>query len=110
MRKVAVLGMVLMLCVMAAGCATVTKDFKSWTPEQKATFFLGIYNQEYDSYLAQTETSVTATKAAILRAKKQVLEEMETALKIYTGYVDTGAIPPAEIEKQIWRLIAKIEG
>lgn len=110
MRKAIILGLVLALCVMAGGCATAVKDFKSWTPEQKATFFMGVYNQEYDSYLAQTETTVSATKAAILRAKKQVLAEMEAALKIYRGYVDTGAIPPAEIEKQIWRLIAKMEG
>lgn len=109
MRKAIVYGLVLTCCVMAMGCA-VQQNIKNWTPKQKATFFRTMYNQEYDSYLAQAAHPVSKTRASVLEAKRDFLKQMNEACNIYEGIIDTGMIPSAELEQNLWRLLALIEG
>ena len=115
MRKVAVLGMLLALCVMAVGCAvqntggaspqTQVRDAKWW-----ATYWMGEYAREYMLYLAEMDKPemMTATRATILRTKKQAFAVTWEPLLLFSATVDNGGVPPPDLWARVTRGIIAV--
>lgn len=95
------------IVMLLASC--VLQDLKSpadMSAKELATWAMGIYNAQYDNYKALVvRTDLTEDYKEMLRQKKAILVELWPLLKLYIGYVDTGAIPTQELEAKIIGLI-----
>jgi hypothetical protein len=101
---------VLLFVMIAAfmSCAT-SKPFNEWTPKEKAGWFLGTYNAEYDDYMLQAKSpNLTDAQKQVLRVKKEILTQVAPMLGAYAGYVEKGVIPPSELELQIMQLLNRL--
>lgn len=114
----------LFACVHTPGVKMTHKDMVGWA--------WSIYNGQYEEYKRMvglggvpssslddlTETQKAKMKAAIaalspeqkvmLQGKKALFKELHPLLLTASKYVDTGKIPPGEIETQINQLIDKL--
>lgn len=95
--------LVIILIAMFLGCATTGKSISQMSPQEKATWMMSVYNAQYEDYKAVASMADTLTPEAkdILRAKKDILESVWPMIKMYNGYIDTGAIPDKELEDAI---------
>ena len=98
----------LFVVVFLAGCQ-FTQNLKSpadMSAKELGTWALGIYNAQYDNYeVLAARTDLTEDYKVMLRKKKAILVEIWPLLKLYAGYVDSGAIPTQELEVKIIGLI-----
>lgn len=98
---VAVLVLLFVVGLMI-GCTSNIKPVDEMTPKEKATFFLSMYNKQYDDYQAMaSRADLTEAQKEFLREKKKVLTEVYPLIKMYADYVDAGSVPSAETEAQI---------
>jgi len=109
-RRLALLLILFMFAL--ASCAGMQGDVKSFTdmtPKEKATFVMSVYNKQYDSYLTlYKKGDWTDQEKEVLKVKYELLGEMETYTKLYTGYAETGVAAPAETEEALLALIDKL--
>jgi len=103
MYKKRIVFVMLAMMFIFSGCAgNQIKPIQEWTPLEKATWFMSLYNSEYTSYQAQASAPfLTEEKKAVLRIKKQVLTEVYPLIMLYEQYVDDGKIPSEALENQI---------
>jgi len=107
MRKIALATMVLMVALCVA-CAT-TKPFNQWSPKEKATWFLGLYNAEFDDYQLQASSpNLTDAQKNILRTKKQILTQVYPMIGTYASLTNSGGVPSPELELQIMQLLNQL--
>ena len=104
---------ILLAVVFLVGCpGLIPGDLKSpaeMTPKELATWALGVYNAQYDNYeVLAARTDLTEDYKVMLRKKKAILTELWPYLKLYTGYVDSGAVPTQELENKIIGLVDQL--
>ncbi len=114
------------LLVACAGVQMTHKDYMGWA--------WSIYNTQFEEYkrmvglggVPSTDLSkltdeqkrkseeaiagLSEEQRTMLRLKKQVFTDLYPLLKTASSYVDTGKIPPGEIENQINGLIDRLIG
>ena len=109
---VAVVILVLFLAFIYGCPGLIPGDLKSpaeMTPKELSTWANGIYNAQYDNYeILAARTDLTEDYKVMLRKKKEILTELWPYLKLYTGYVDSGAVPTAELEAKIIGLVDRL--
>ncbi len=118
-RKILVLVLALALAGAAAfsGCGGAAASWRVMGPKQKAAVMWDIYSGQYERYLADYDRWKTAADGPArnalresLKARKQALREAYDALTIYSGYVDTGAVPLPAVEDKALDLLGRIGG
>lgn len=94
-----------LMSVVLVGCPPQNIEIKSldeMSPKEKATFMMSMYNKQYENYKqVAANPDLTEAQRTILRKKKSILTEVYPLIELYVSYVDSGAIPSAETEKQI---------
>ena len=102
-----------LFCVLVfIGCvqSTSQKPFEKWTPKEKGIFFMGMYNDQYESYKSISKLpNLTEPQKQILRLKKKILTEVYGPIKLYIGYASMGKIPSVELEQYITEKLTSLE-
>lgn len=89
----------LLLFVYACPMNQNIKPFSEWTPKEKATFWMKVYNDEYAAYQQRVQQSdLFPEQKEILKAKKKLLTEIYEPLKLYVNYTESGRVPTEEME------------
>ena len=100
-KKLVLLPLIL---ILAAGCSWVgtTKKWSDMTPKEKSTFFMGIYNRQYNDTVALASMpNLLEPQKEIVRAKKQMLTEMWPLIKAYDDIAVGGGVPSLDLESLI---------
>lgn len=106
------------LCLLCAlgvsfmyGCATTGgKPFTEWTAKQKAAYFMGIYNAQYDGYKAQVAwTDLTPAEKSVLKAKKDALTTVYPMIQAYDLLQAGGGIPSQAQEQEIMSMLDRLQ-
>jgi hypothetical protein len=102
-----------LLCLamfMAACAGPAVKPFTEWSPKAKASYFMGVYNSQYDAYKAQVAyPDLTAEEKDVLRAKKKALVAVYPVIQAYDLVVAAGGVPSASDEAAILRLLDELQ-
>lgn len=95
---------------LLSGCTLQNlKSPTDMSAKELSTWAMGIYNAQYDNYeMLAGQITLTEEHKVILRKKKTIMVELWPYLKLYTTYVDSGAIPTAEIESKVISLIDRL--
>jgi hypothetical protein len=87
------------------------KTVDQMEPQQKAAFFMSVYNKEFENYKAQVaRPDLTEGQRAVLREKKAVLAEVYPLIETYSDYVAAGVLPGKATEEAIIGLLDEIGG
>jgi len=110
MRKLQVSLALVIVAVFLMGCSTNgIKSLDEMTPQEKGTWMLSLYNDQYDDYLRQvSRVDLSDGEKDILREKKNILLEVYPLIELYTEYVDSGVLPPTETETLIMQNIDRL--
>jgi nitrogen fixation-related uncharacterized protein len=103
-KRLPILIVLLVLVAFMVACAMQgMKPVSEMTPKEKATWMMGVYNSQYDDYKSQAAISDSLTDEAreAMRKKKEILTQVWPLIKMFNGYVDTGALPDREVEARI---------
>ena len=96
---------ILMLVTLLLFGCTFTPKINNWaklTPKGRLTVAMHIYNQEYDSYVAEVKKpNLTEKEKEILRLKKEALTKLYGVIGTYKSYVLTGDVPPTWLEQNL---------
>jgi hypothetical protein len=92
-RKAILLPVVVALAL--GGCAlfqSTVKAFEDMTPKERATWFMAVYNQEYNAYKAKAVVpeDLTELQRKIMRLKKKAMQIAWPVIKSYTSMVNSG--------------------
>ena len=100
----------LILAAVLAGCAGKgMKPITELSHKQKAIILGDVWSAQYDQYIAmQDRANLTEDQKAVMRIQRKALMEMKPLLNTYATYADTGAIPPADIEAHLFRLLDEL--
>lgn len=79
-------------------CGANLKSPADMSPVELSTWAMSVYNAQYDTYNAQAALPLTEEQTKVLRVKKEALGRLWEPLKLYAAYVDTGSVPPEELE------------
>ena len=108
---------ILVLTVMAIGCANMpgapqgAKNFTDMTSMEKSVFLMKTYNKQYDSYVQLYEKgNWTDTEKEVLRTKYEALKEVYPFIDMYSGYAESGAVPPESTEQAAIAALNKLLG
>jgi len=72
------------------------------SPKELATYAMGIYNAQFDDYMAKaTLPDLSDSEKFVLRMKKQSLETAWPVIRTYVWFVDKGQVPSSEIQAQL---------
>lgn len=94
-------ALVAVLVVSACGIKDL-KPISEMSPQEKATFFLSVYNKQYENYnITVKRPDLTAAQVKVLEEKKKIMTEVYPMISLYAGYVNAGALPDASEEKAI---------
>ena len=100
-RNIAIAAIVLLVL----GCAT------GRTFRDTLFFAQELYVAQYDEYLLQSaQTDLPEDAKRIMRVKRGILIELEPKIILMKHYLDTGAIPPDDLEAEVIRLVKKLMG
>jgi hypothetical protein len=106
------LMLVILIASVSGGCqlfGTKVKGFTEMTPKEKSTFFMGVYNKNFDETMAvATKPTLTEDEKKMVRVKKDVLTKMKPVISAYDAIAVTGVTPSAESEKAILGLIDQL--
>ena len=102
-RAVSILSVMLFL---VCACATTHLDWKHMMPKGRAAMALSVYNNAYDSYLAEVKNpNLSEQSKEVLKEKKKALTAFHAALNVYLGYVQTGQVPPAQTDAALRKIL-----
>jgi hypothetical protein len=104
--EVSVLSVFLCIALLSCTANVPLVPVDEMPPEQKAGFFMSLYNREYNDYLSvATMPNLTEDQKVILRKKKNVLTRVYPMIESYSDYVAAGAMPSQASEKAIMDLL-----
>lgn len=107
--KLRFLGILALVVILGCAGGQIMNPWSDMTHKQRAAWMNGIYNSQYDDYLAAVaKPDLTEEERDILRNKKKRLTELWPLLKDYSHYAGTGQVPPETIEAQVIRLINEL--
>lgn len=101
---------VLLLTVLAAGCAGLQlQPDVDISPAQFAAIANEVYISQFRSHQTETaRTDLTKEERRILNIKLIVLTELRPLLDIYNVYILTGEIPDKKVEDKIIQLTTRL--
>jgi len=102
----------LIIVLLIVGCAGLQgqDNFVSWTPKQRAAYFMGLYNGQYDIYKVQlTYPDLTPEEKQILQTKKKILVQIYPMIQAYDILQASGATPSASDETAIIGLLDQLQ-
>lgn len=83
-------------------------------PKERATWMLSVYNSQFSDYMNTAgfvkqegkwvkvaEPELSEAQKKLMREKKKLLTDVHPAIKLYSGYAETGVIPDDELETMI---------
>jgi hypothetical protein len=108
---------VLFLIIAISACA-----INQFTPKQKITMFMGVYNSQFYDYMSITgyvkdtsgewvkmfDPELSEEEKSFLRERKKILEEVHPLILIYDQAVIGGFTPDRQLEQQIIELINRL--
>jgi len=115
--------MVFLIAGLSNGCSWIqktTKGFTDMTPKEKSTFFMGVYNKNFDETMAIAQKpTLTEDEKKMVRVKKEILTHMYSAMAAYnllavdnpliTDNVAAAIVREAEIRKLIDELLGLVD-
>jgi hypothetical protein len=107
-RKMLLLPLII---IFAAGCSWFggAKSWSDFTPKEKSTYFMGIYNKQYtDTFTMASAPNLLESQKEVIRAKKLALSEVWPLIKAYDDIAVSGGIPGADLESLINSYINRI--
>lgn len=100
--------MVLVLC----GCPSVlsmgdaVKLYKDMTPQEKVTYFMDVYNTQYEDYLiVSSQEGLTEDEKVLLRKEKKILIQLYDAINVYDAAIILAEGPSQDQEKVVLKFI-----
>lgn len=106
-RPIALLLLTVLLIVMA--CATPVHSPTETTPREKLTYMYQIYNAQHEDYMVMSgNPNLTGSQKDMLRAKKPILETLQTLIPAYDMQVQLGS-PTIEQEQEIYNLLTQLQ-
>jgi putative intracellular protease/amidase len=114
-RKTSVTGLLVLVILIASvsgGCqlfGTNVKSFTAMTPKEKSTFFMGVYNKNFDETMAVAiKPTLTEDEKKMVRVKKTILTNMKPVISAYDAIAVSGGTPSAEAEKALLGLVDQL--
>jgi len=98
--------LIIVLSFAFIGCA----GMQAKSSKEKVIMFQQFYISQYDNYQKMTEKPevLTEEQKVVLRAKREMLVNLEKAIKAYELVVDSGMPPSQSDEQEIYDLIDQI--
>ena len=100
--------LILFLAFFLVGCTATMKNIPwnesigSWTPEQKANFFMETWTAEHQAYKASNAIPDKSDDLiAALKSKREILETSRIPVRTYVSIVKGGGSPDASTEQEI---------
>ncbi len=111
-RRITVVVLAMVILAMVAGCAMFGgKSFTSMTPKEKATFFMGTYNRQYDSYKVDVvKPNRTAEDNKALATRKEILTKVYPLISTYDLAANSGQPITKAQEDAIMALFNQLAG
>ena len=115
MRRLKFARMILALFVVIGmlGCATLDigeVPFAKWSPKQKATFFMTMWQSQKITYDMMNEiTDKPADLIEVLKIKQQILEKSRIPVRTYSTIVRNGGVPDANSEDEITAWLRQLQ-
>ena len=107
--KLTALCIAMALTFIVAGCASQVQQFQDMSPKEKATFFMKVYNGQFDNYQAQsTNPDLTDEQKKMLKVKYDLLKTMWPLVNAYNMVVDAGSTPGPQTEQELLNLIDQL--
>ena len=98
-----------LLCFASASCQYLG-GAKLETPKQKAAFYMGLYNDQYQDYKQKIALpDLTEDEKEILAVKKQVLSEVYPLITAYDLAIVEGGQDQEATEAEIKALFNRLE-
>jgi len=106
MRKFKFIGVILAIFIVGmVSCATLDigeVPFAKWSPKQKATFFMAMWQSQKITYDMMNEIAdKPADLIEVLKVKQQILEKSRIPVRAYANIVKGGGVPDASSEDEI---------
>jgi hypothetical protein len=95
------------------GCAVApgAKSYAEMTPQERATYVLSVYNDQYDLYLKEAKIpDKTEEKKEVMRQKKKLMQELYPYIGVYADYADAGEFAPEDVEMAVMSIMNKLMG
>jgi len=106
-RPIALLLLTVLVIVMA--CASTVQSPTETTPREKLTYMYQIYNAQHEDYMVMSgNPNLTGSQKDMLRAKKPILETLQTLIPAYDMQVQLGS-PTIEQEQEIYNLLTQLQ-
>ena len=97
-------------CTANLGNIPWYEDIKTWSPHQKADFFMNIWLAEKESYDRMNAiTNKPDSLIKSLQAKYRVLEDSRIPIRTYSTMVKSGAFPTGETTQEIINFIEQLQ-
>jgi len=105
-RQIKLAFIAVLVLAFAVGCATMNVEI---TPKAKLAYMFQMYNAQHEDYMNMAKMpNLTDAQKTILRAKKPVLETLQTLIPLYDTSIQAGA-PSASTEQQIYNLLNQLQ-
>jgi disulfide oxidoreductase YuzD len=116
-RKLFILPLVLMMIFAFTACAV-----NQFTPKQKASLFMGMYNSQFYDYMTVMGYGKNASgdwvqvnkptfnddQKRMLMNKRDILDEVYPLILVYDEFVGKGITPDRQTEQTIMDLLNKL--
>jgi disulfide oxidoreductase YuzD len=110
MRKYRYIACLLIFVFLFACAGMIPVSVQEMTPKQRAAYFMGIYNKQYEDYkIKATMPNLSEDQKIILREKRTALIKVYPLIQAYDIYVAEGNIPNKDIEREIMDLLSVLE-
>ena len=105
--------LLILLGIAFSGCGgTLFNDgilYADMTPKQKVSYFMEVYNTQYDDYLyVSSKEGLTEEDKKVLRIKKDILHNLYAAIQSYDAIVILGQVPTQDMEDEVLKFINDI--
>lgn len=113
MRKTRLLIIPILLASLLMGCATLgigtPTDPTKMSPKQLATFAMGLYNRQYESYKTDiANPNNTAIQKEGLVKRKAIITKAWPIISAFDLLVASGQTPTADQQKAVIDLVAQL--
>lgn len=113
------LWFVVLVCLLfvLTGCPAITGgpspwtlNIQTWTPEQKADFFMTTWLNEKHAFDSQNLIkNKPADLISVLKAKREILENSRKPIRLYANLVKNGGAPDKASEDEIISFIRQLQ-
>lgn len=100
----------IVLILFVISCAGFRESFKDMNPTQKITYFMGIYNRQYEDYkVTANRPDLSEEQKKLLREKRRILTSVYPLIQAYDLFVSKGNMPNGNKEEEIIDLLLELE-